>query len=95
MASDLPDRVVPDLEARLEEGVRAFRETHSHPANLAMHLAGWLLAVRGSARILRGRMLGGLTDLGLAAGLLVAGHRIEGNEPFQMLRRLREEYVEE
>jgi hypothetical protein len=90
--SDIEDRIVPDLEARLEEVVGAFRENHRHPANVALHVAGWALAASALTQVLRGRLGSGLFRAGLGVGLMVAGHRIEGNEPFRMLRTMRGGY---
>jgi hypothetical protein len=95
VSADLPDRVVPDLEARLEEAVGAFREYHQHPANVALHVAGWLLAASGATQVLRGRLASGIFRAGLGVGLMVAGHRIEGNRPSGMLRTFRPESVPE
>lgn len=89
--SDLEDRIVPDLEARLEEVVGAFREAHRHPANLALHAAAYFIAARGSLKLLTGKFGSAFLHGGLAAGLLIAGHRIEGNSPFTMMRSLRGE----
>ena len=86
--SDMGDRVVPDLEARMEEAVQTFRANHRHPANLALHAVGYLLAADAAVSVLRGRVLRGIVRGGLAVGLLVAGHRIEGTEPFTAVRRL-------
>jgi hypothetical protein len=87
--SDLEDRVMPDLEARVEEAVAAFRETHTHPANLALHAVAALSFASAAGRLLRGRVFSALARTGLGIGLLVAGHRIEGNEPFDLVRRIR------
>lgn len=87
-SSDLTDRVVPDLEARIEEAVQAFRETHTHPGNIALHAVAYLLLAKGSMRLLRGKVFSAAAHIGAGTGLLVVGHRIEGNEPFTALKRL-------
>jgi hypothetical protein len=88
-ASDVGDRVVPDLEMRVEEAVKAFRESHRHPANLALHAVGYWMAAKGTIRFLQRRLGSSIVHLGAAAGLVVAGHAIEGNEPFTAIRALR------
>lgn len=86
--NDLGTRVLPDLETRLAEVVRSFRAEHRHPLNLALHAAASLVGLTGATRLLRGELLAGAGRIALAGGLLLAGHRIEGNEPFAFLRRL-------
>lgn len=85
----LQDQIPADVEARLEEAVRAFRENHRHPANLALHAVGYLFAAKGMFRLFRGRTFSGLAHGGIALALLVAGHQIEGNEPFSAFRAFR------
>lgn len=87
--ADIEDRVAPDVEARFEEAVAAFRETHTHPANLALHGVAALTFASAAVRLLRGRVFGAIGRVAVGVGLLVAGHRIEGNAPFELLDRLR------
>lgn len=88
-AEDLADRVVPDLETRVEEAVRLFRQNHHHPANLLLHGLGYFFAARGTLRVLRRKIFSGGLDVASGIGLLLLGHRIEGNEPFVTVRALR------
>lgn len=89
MAMDVPDRIVPDLETRVEEAVAAFRENHQHPGNLALHAVGYVVLARGAVRLLQRRLGSSIMHTGVGLGLLYAGHSIEGNEPFTAIRALR------
>lgn len=87
--SDLEDRVVPDLETRLAEAVDVFRDNHRDPANLALHAVAALVALSGLSRLLHGHPVRAAKRLGVATGLMLAGHRIEGSDPGQFLKALR------
>lgn len=90
MRPEQHEELSADLEARLEEAIRVFRQHHSHPANLALHAVGYAVAARGAVRFLSGRFLSGIGHGLVAAGLLVAGHRIEGSDPLATARTLQE-----
>ncbi len=89
VSEDLADRVVPDLEARVEEAVHSFRDNHRHPLNVALHVLGYALTARGAMRFLRRKLITGSLDMASGVGLVVLGHRIEGNEPFTTIRAFR------
>ncbi len=64
---------------------RILKNTHRHPANRALHLAGLPVYVAGLAKIM-GFFIGLQTDLiegvllwTLAVSMFVSGHMIEGN----------------
>lgn len=80
-------KLPPEVERRLSDAATTFRANHRNPANLAMHLIGYLTILRGIGRLLRGRVFGGLTLVGMGVALLLAGHEIEGTEPFATFRR--------
>lgn len=86
---DIGDRVVPDLEARVEEAVQAFRANHRHPANLAFHAVGYWFLAKGSIRLLQRKLFSAVFNGGTGMALLLAGHSIEGNEPFTAVRAFR------
>lgn len=78
----------PDLELRVEEIVTAFRREHQHPANLALHALGYSLAAKGVLRLARGRIVSSALHIGIGTGAAIAGHLIEGNEPFTFTREV-------
>jgi hypothetical protein len=79
------------MDLQPEDLIDRFRDHHKHPANLALHAIAGLFALNGLGHLLRGQVLRGMRHLSTAVGLVVAGHRIEGNEPFGLIRELREE----
>ncbi len=89
VTEELADRLPRDLEPRVEEAIHAFRENHRHPLNVALHALGYALTARGALRFLRRRMITGMLDMASGVGLVVLGHRIEGNEPFTTIRAFR------
>lgn len=70
------------------EVAEAFRRNHRDPINVALHVAGFYFLARGALRVLRGRLIGGVWSGALGTGLLLAGHRIEGTDPFAVMREL-------
>lgn len=92
MRPEQHEELAADLEARLEEAIRVFREHHTHPANLALHAVGYAMAARGALRFLSGRFLSGLGHGLVAAGLVIGGHRIEGSDPLATARTLQERW---
>jgi hypothetical protein len=83
---DLRGRIPPEVEQRLDRAVENFRESHRHPANLAMHVAAIYFIAKGVFRVLRGRIFSGLTLIGMGVGLIAAGHQIEGSDAFALFR---------
>lgn len=76
--------------------IERIRETHRDPRNVAMHAAGWILAVGAVRRLVHGEIGGAVARGALAVALMGAGHLVEGNEPFGVLReRMRARGVEE
>ena len=65
--------------------VKLVKNTHTHPANRALHIAGAPVYAAGVWMVF-GSLLGSGTDMVIGAGLwlaavamFVAGHKIEGN----------------
>ena len=83
---EIRGRIPPEVEEKLDRAVKTFRENHRHPANLAMHAVGYINILRGVFRILRGRLVPGFVLIAMGVGLIVAGHRLEGTEPFAILK---------
>lgn len=70
--------------------MQRIRETHNDPANIALHVAGWVCVAAAVRRITRGEVGGALARGAIGVGLMGAGHLVEGNEPYGVLReRLR------
>lgn len=86
MVNELRGKVPPEVEERLERAVETFRTNHRHPANLAMHVAAVYFIAKGAFRVLRGRVFSGITLIALGAGLILAGHQIEGSDAFALFK---------
>lgn len=84
---DVKGKLPPDVEQRLSQAATTFRENHRNPANLAMHVVGYFTILKGVLRIVTGKPFKGLTLVGMGVALLLAGHEIEGTEPFATFRR--------
>ena len=69
--------------------LETFRRNHRDPVNLAMHAVGFFLLAGSAKRLLTGRLLSALVRGGAGAALLIGGHRIEGTDPFAVMRELR------
>ncbi len=79
-------RVPPEVEQRLEQAAKTFRANHRHPANLALHAAGYYAIVKGVARFVRGKRLRAVVFVLLGLGMLIWGHEIEGTDAFAILK---------
>ena len=69
--------------------IETFRENHKDPVNLALHAVGFWLMLRGVGRLLRGRLFAAVTLFSAGTAFLVGGHRLEGTDPFAVIRELR------
>ncbi len=83
---ELRGKVTPEVEQRVERAVQTFRTNHRHPANLALHAAGYYAILRGLARFVRGKRFRAVVFVLSGIGMLLAGHEIEGSEPFALLK---------
>jgi hypothetical protein len=63
------------------------RANHRDPRNIAMHVAGYVLVLRGLKRLFTGHFFSALVNLGAGFGLLVGGHQIEGSDPFSIFKQ--------
>ena len=70
----------------MNDRMEVIRQNHQDPVNVAMHGLGFLFIARAIWRLLRGRRLSALLFGGVGLGLLIAGHRMEGTEPFSVFR---------
>lgn len=83
---DLKGKIPPEVEERLEKAVQTFRENHRHPANLALHVAGYVQIARGIGRIFRGKFFTGVIFIGAGVAMILAGHRVEGTDAFAIFK---------
>ena len=83
---ELRGKVPPEVEQRVERAVQTFRTNHRHPANLALHAAGYYAILRGLARFLRGKRFRAVVFVLSGIGMLLAGHEIEGTDAFSVLK---------
>lgn len=83
---DLRGKLPPEVEERLEKAMHTFRENHKHPANLALHAAGWYAIAKGLIRFLAGRRLRAVFLVLFGLGMVLAGHEIEGTDAFAFLK---------
>lgn len=79
-------KVPPEVEERVEQAVRTFRENHKDPKNLALHAAGYYAILKGIGRFARGKKFRGLSLVSFGVGMLLVGHEIEGTEPFSVFK---------
>ncbi len=84
---ELRGKVPPEVEQRVERAVQTFRENHRHPANLALHGAGYYAILKGIARFFTGRRVRAVVFILFGIGMLLAGHDIEGTDAFSVLRQ--------
>jgi len=70
-----------------------FRANHRDPRNLTMHVVGFWLVFRALKRLFTGHVFGAAVNLGAGMALLVGGHRLEGSDPFSILREASRERV--
>ena len=83
---ELRGKVPPEVEQRVERAVQTFRANHRHPANLALHAAGYYAILRGLARFVRGKRFRAVFFVLSGVGMLLAGHEIEGTDAFSVLK---------
>ena len=83
---ELRAKVPPDVEQRVERAVQTFRENHRHPANLALHGAGYYAILKGIVRFLGGKRIRAVVFILFGLGMVLAGHDIEGTDAFSVLR---------
>jgi hypothetical protein len=88
MATDLKGKVPPEVEQRLQKAGQVFRENHHDPANVALHVAASYAVLKGLSRLVRRRWIRAVLFIAAAVVLVVAGHQIEGNDPFQTVKTL-------
>jgi hypothetical protein len=82
----LRKRLPPDVEQRVDRAVQTFRENHRSPANLALHAIGYYAILKGVVRFLRKKRFRAFTLIGMGIALILAGHEIEGTEPFAIFK---------
>ena len=83
---ELRGKVPPEVEQRVERAVQTFRENHRHPANLALHGAGYYAILKGIVRFFAGKRIRAVAFVLFGIGMLLAGHDIEGTDAFSVLR---------
>jgi hypothetical protein len=83
---ELRGKVPPEVEQRVERAVQTFRENHRHPANLALHGAGYYAILKGVVRFFGGKRFRAVGFILFGIGMLLAGHDIEGTDAFSVLR---------
>ena len=83
---EIRGKVPPEVEQRLEQAVHTFRENHKHPANLALHAAGWYAILKGLARYARGKRFRAVVFVLFGLGMILGGHEIEGTDAFAILK---------
>jgi hypothetical protein len=79
-------KVPPDVEQRVERAVQTFRENHRHPANLALHAAGYYAIGKGLLRFLARKRFRAVVFILSGVGMLLYGHDIEGSDAFSVLK---------
>lgn len=83
---ELRAKIPPDVEQRVERAVQTFRENHRHPANLALHGAGYYAILKGVVRFFGGKRFRAVFFILAGLGMVLAGHDIEGTDAFAVLR---------
>ncbi len=83
---EIRGKVPPEVEERLEQAVHNFRENHKHPANLALHAAGWYAILKGVGRFAHGKRFRAVFFILFGLGMVLAGHEIEGTDAFAILK---------
>jgi hypothetical protein len=79
-------KLPPSAERRIEDAVETFKANHKHPANLALHAAGYYAILKGLARFVRGKRLRAVIFVLAGLGMVVYGHEIEGTDAFALLK---------
>jgi hypothetical protein len=83
---ELRGKVPPEVEQRVEQAVKTFRENHKDPANLALHAAGYYAILKGLARFVQGKRFRAVVFVLFGFGMVLAGHEIEGTDAFAILK---------
>ena len=83
---EIRGKVPPEVEQRVEHAVQNFRDNHRHPANLALHGAGYFAIVKGIGRFFRGKRFRAVFLILAGIGMLLYGHDIEGSDAFSVLK---------
>jgi hypothetical protein len=79
-------RLPPEAEQRIEQAFETFRENHRHPANLALHAAGYYAILKGLRRFFRGKRFRAVFFVLAGLGMVIYGHEIEGTDAFALLK---------
>jgi hypothetical protein len=79
-------RLPPEVEQRVDQAMQKFRANHRHPANLALHAAGYYSVLKGLARLFRGKRFRAVFLILFGLGMVIAGHEIEGTDAFAILK---------
>jgi hypothetical protein len=83
---EIRGKVPPEVEQRVERAVETFRENHRHPANLALHGAGYYAILKGLVRFFSGKRFRAVVFILAGIGMVLAGHEIEGTDAFAVLK---------
>jgi hypothetical protein len=83
---EIRGKIPPEVEQRVEQAVQTFRANHRHPANLALHGAGYFAILKGIGRFFRGKRFRAVFFILAGIGMLLYGHDIEGSEAFSVLK---------
>ncbi|MEX2393250.1 MAG: hypothetical protein WD826_02105 [Actinomycetota bacterium] len=83
---ELRGKVPPEIEERLDLAVKKFRANHRHPANLALHAAGYFVILKGLGRFAHGKRFRAAFFVLFGLGMVLAGHEIEGTDAFAVLK---------
>ena len=83
---EIRGKLPPDVEQKMDQAVERFRANHRHPANLALHAAGYYTVLKGLARFFRGKRFRAVFLILFGLGMVIAGHEIEGTDAFAILK---------
>jgi hypothetical protein len=83
---ELRGKLPPEVEERIDKAVQTFRDNHKHPANLALHAAGYYSILKGLGRFARGKRFRAMFLILFGLGMVLAGHEIEGTDAFAILK---------
>lgn len=83
---ELKGKVPPEVEEKIGKAVETFKENHRHPANLALHAAGYYSILKGLGRLARGKKFRAMFLVLFGLGMVIAGHEIEGTDAFAILK---------
>jgi hypothetical protein len=83
---DIKGKLPPETEKRIEDAVETFKANHKHPANLALHAAGYYAILKGLSRFFRGKRFRAVAFILAGVGMVIYGHEIEGTDAFAVLK---------